>query len=180
MARVRAVLFDIDGTLLERRSHRLLRHLHDVGPVRGARVLVDRLRSRGLICCAVSRSSNEEVHDLLHAAGIHDLIDVLVTGEDDHASTHGLEIALERVGVSASEAVYVADTPADVALGRRAGVAVIALRCGGGYLDRDFDGAAAIYDDPEDLSFNLDRSPLALDRGAGPEAALLTSLELTV
>ena len=65
----------------------------------------------------------------------------------------------------------IGDTPYDVEAGLRANVAVVALRCGGGWTDRDFAGAAAIYDDPSDLSSQLDRSPLALDRDSDPPTA---------
>src|SRR4051812_28201413 len=121
MARIRAVLFDIDGTLLdsndahahawldslrghghsvpfervrskiglggdkllaevasidhqsveglsisERRALILRAHyLPDLGPFHGARVLVDRLRSRGLVCAAVSSASADDIADLL-------------------------------------------------------------------------------------------------------------------
>src|SRR4051794_8635084 len=133
MARIRAVLFDIDGTLLDSndahahawldslRGHgrnvpfehvrskigmggdKLLpavagvehdsvegvtiaerrgvifkaHYLPDLGPTHGARVLVDRLRSRGLVCAAVSSSSGNDVADLLRAAGVADLFDIV-------------------------------------------------------------------------------------------------------
>lgn len=227
MARIRAVLFDIDGTLLdsndahahawldslrghgrsvpfdllrskigmggerilaevasidhesvdgrsitERRAIILKAHyLPDLGPFHGARVLVDRLRSRGLICVAVSSSSREDVADLLRAAGVADLMDYVVSGDDvDRTKPDAdlVELALDRVGVSAEEAILIGDTPYDIEAGRRAGVPVIALRCGGGWTDRDFGNAIAIYDDPAHLSSELDSSPLHLDRDSYP------------
>ena len=227
MARIRAVLFDIDGTLLdsndahahawldslrghgrnvpfelvrskigmggdkllaevanidhesvegaaisERRSVIFKSHyLPDLGPFHGARVLVDRLRSRGLVCAAVSSSSAEDIADLLRAAGVADLMDVVVSADDADRSKPDpdlVEIALERIGVTPQEAILIGDTPYDIAAGERAGVPVVALRCGGGWTDRDLAGAIAIYDDPADLSSQLDRSPLALDRESDP------------
>ena len=227
MARIRAVLFDIDGTLLdsndahahawldslrghgknvpfealrskigmrgdkllaeiagierdsvermsinERRRAILKAHyLPDLGPFPGARVLVDRLRSRGLVCAAVSSSTADEIADLLRAAGVADLIDVVVSGDD---AEHGkpapdlIEVALDRIGVTPPEALLIGDTPYDIEAGARAGVRVVALRCGGGFTDRQLAGAVAIYDDPADLSSQLDRSPLALDRESDP------------
>jgi HAD superfamily hydrolase (TIGR01509 family) len=227
MARIRAVLFDVDGTLLDsndahahawldslrghgrsvafdvvrskigmggdklleevadidheselgrsitqRRASILKAHyLPDLGPYHGSRVLVDRLRSRGLSCAAVSSSTSEDLADLLRASGVADLMDYVVSADDVDRSKPDpdlVEIALDRVGVMPDEAVMIGDTPYDIEAGRRAGVAVIALRCGGGWSDRDLVGAIAIYDDPADLSSKLDTSPLALDRRSEP------------
>jgi phosphoglycolate phosphatase-like HAD superfamily hydrolase len=54
----------------------------------------------------------------------------------------------------------IGDTPYDVESAGRAGVRVIAFRCGG-WNDADLKGAVAIYDGPADLLANLDRSPVA-------------------
>lgn len=226
MARIRAVLFDIDGTLLdsndahahawldslrghgrnvpfeklrskigmggdkllseiaaidhasvegisisERRGMIFKAHyLPDLGPFHGARVLVDRLRSRGLTCAAVSSASANDIADLLRAAGVADLIDVVVSGDDADQSKPSpdlIEIALDRVDVTPAEALLIGDSPYDVEAGERAGVPVVALRCGG-WSDTDLAGAIAIYDDPAALSSELDRSPLALDRESEP------------
>lgn len=227
MARIRAVLFDVDGTLLDSndahahawldslRGHgrnlpfELLRskigmggdkilaellgmdpnsiegrsiterrlailkaqYLPDLGPTHGARVLVDRLRSRGLTCAAVSSAKADEIADLLGAAGVADLMDAVISSDDANRSKPDpdlVEIALDRVGVTAPEALMIGDTPYDIEACERAGVSVVALRCGGGFSDRDLAGAVAIYEDPADLSSKLDQSRLALDRGAEP------------
>jgi HAD superfamily hydrolase (TIGR01509 family) len=226
MARIRAVLFDIDGTLLDSndahahawldslRGHgrnvpfdlvrskigmggdKLLaevagierdsdlgrsinerrtmifkaQYLPDIGPFHGARVLVDRLRSRGLACAAVSSSTAEDIQDLLRAAGVADLMDSVISADDADRSKPDpdlVEIALDRLGVTASEALMIGDTPYDIEAGARAGVPVVAVRCGG-WTDRDLQAAVAIYDNPADLSSQLDRSPLALDIESEP------------
>lgn len=226
MARIRAVLFDIDGTLLdsndahahawldslrghgrnvpfeklrskigmggdkllseiaaidhasvegisirERRGMIFKAHyLPDLGPFHGARVLVDRLRSRGLVCAAASSSSASDIADLLRAAGVADLIDVVVSRDDAEQgkpSPDLIEVALDRIDVTPAEALLIGDSPYDVEAGKRAGVAVVALRCGG-WSDADLSGAIAICDDPAALSSELDRSPLALDRESEP------------
>lgn len=227
MARIRAVLFDIDGTLLdsndahahawldalrglghdvpfdllrskigkggdkllmevlgidhestegraitEARAKILKAHyLPDLGPFHGSRVLVDRLRSRGLTCAAVSSATADDIADLLRAAGVADLMDLVVSSDDADRSKPDpdlVEVALDRLDITPGEALMIGDTPYDVAAATKANVLVVALRCGGGWADRDFDGAVAIYDDPSDLSSQLDRSPLALDRESNP------------
>jgi HAD superfamily hydrolase (TIGR01509 family) len=230
MARIRAVFFDVDGTLLdsndahahawldslrghginvpfelvrskigmggdklladvagieqdstegrsinERRVAILKAHyLADVGPFHGARMLVDRLRSRGLVCVTVSSSAKDEIMDLLREAGVADLMDVVVSGDDADRSKPDsdlVETALERANVSSTEAIMVGDTPYDIAAARRVGVAVVALRCGGRWSDGDLSGAIAIYDDPAALSSTLDSSPFALDWDSEPPPA---------
>lgn len=162
----------IEGrSIAERRSAILKAHyLPDVGPFHGARVLVDRLRSRGLICAAVTSATSDDAHDLLRAAGVADLMDAVITADDADRSKPDpdlVTVALESVGVSAAEALIVGDSLYDIEAGARAGVGVVALRCGGAP-EKDLHGAIAIYDDPSDLSSQLDRSPLALDRDSDP------------
>jgi phosphoglycolate phosphatase-like HAD superfamily hydrolase len=53
----------------------------------------------------------------------------------------------------------VGDTPYDIEAAQRAGVGMIALRCGGWWDDTALAGAVAIYDDPEDLLQQFELSP---------------------
>ncbi len=48
------------------------------------------------------------------------------------------------------------DTPYDVEAAQRAGIPIIAVRCGG-WKDRDLEGAVGVYDDPADILANYDR-----------------------
>lgn len=227
MARIRAVLFDIDGTLLEsndahahawvealrghgheipfervrpkigmggdklladllaidddstlgkaiktsRASIMKASYLGDLGPFHGARMLVDMLRSRGLVCVAVSSASADDIADLLRAAGVADLMHEVVCADDADASKPDpdlIQVALDRLEIFADEAIMLGDTPYDIEAANRANVMAIAFRCGGHWTDRDFHGAVAIFDDPADLAAHLDNSPLALDRESLP------------
>lgn len=150
-------------SIVERRINVLKAHyLPDIGPFVGARSLVDRIRARGLMCVAVSSAKAAEAADLLRAAAVADLLDPVITADDADRSKPDpdlVAVAVERVSASAGECILVGDTPYDVEAGNRAGVAVIALRCGG-WSDGDLDGAIAIYDGPSDLASQLDRSPI--------------------
>jgi phosphoglycolate phosphatase-like HAD superfamily hydrolase len=227
MARIRAVLFDIDGTLLDsndahahawvealrghghdvpfervrskigmggdklladliqiddestlakgiqatRASIMKAAHLPDLGPFHGSRVLVDMLRSRGLACVAVSSASEDDISDLLRAAGVADLMDDVICADDADRSKPDpdlVQVALDRLEIFADEAIMLGDTPYDIEAASRANVMTIAFRCGGYWSDEDFHGAVAIFDDPADLAANLDHSPLALDRDSLP------------
>jgi phosphoglycolate phosphatase-like HAD superfamily hydrolase len=53
----------------------------------------------------------------------------------------------------------IGDTPYDIEAARGAGVATIALRCGG-WSDEKLEGAIAIYDDPKELLERLAESAL--------------------
>lgn len=59
----------------------------------------------------------------------------------------------------------IGDTPYDVEAATKAGVVVVALRCGG-WEDDALSGAAAIYDDPRDLLAHLGSSPFESARTA--------------
>ena len=59
--------------------------------------------------------------------------------------------ALQKSGASCDEAVLIGDTPYDIEAGRRAGIEVIAVRCGGTWSDDDLTGASLIVDDPAAL-----------------------------
>src|SRR5262249_12886847 len=148
-------------------------YLPDVGPFHGSRVLVDRLRSRGLVCAAVSSASADDIRDLLRAAGVADLMDAVISADDAGLSTPDpdlIAIALDPIGGLPAEALLGGDTRYDIEAGARAQVRVVAFRWGGSP-DRDLRGAIAIYDDPADLSSQLDRSLLALDRESDPPPA---------
>ena len=116
-------------------------------------------------------ADDQEMTSLLQQARINDLIPSRTTKDDAASSKPDPDIvhaALVKIGCEPGEAIFIGDTPYDVAAGNQLGVAVIALRCGGWWTDRSFNGAAAIYDDPGDLVDNYLLSPfkrpLALSR----------------
>lgn len=132
-------------------------------PTNGARELVQKLRSSGLNLIIATSATTQELDVLLGVAGVNDLIDEATTSSDAEASKPEpdlVEAALQKGHLEANSAVMLADTPYDIESGAKAGVGVIALRCGG-FPDEQLAGAIAIYDDPADLLQHYDNSPLA-------------------
>ncbi|MET0383906.1 MAG: HAD family hydrolase, partial [Burkholderiaceae bacterium] len=137
--------------------------LHRLAPTRGARALLERLRAAGLKIVVATAAQAAETAALLRQAGVDDLIDRAASSADAERSKPDPDIvrsALRKAGVRPSEALMLGDTPYDVDAAAQAGVATIALRCGGWWNDDVFAEAAALYDDPADLLASLDGSPL--------------------
>lgn len=153
-----------EGEAVARRRGAIFRehYLPHVRAFAGARALVARLKERGLRLAVASAAEERDLRPLLAVAGAEDLIDVRTSADDAARSKPDPDIvaaALRRLGHAARDAVMVGDTPYDVEAARRVAVDCVALRCGG-WSDRDLAGAVAVYDDPQDLLRQLDRSPL--------------------
>ncbi|MBS1818890.1 MAG: HAD family hydrolase [Acidobacteria bacterium] len=133
------------------------RYLPAPAPTDGAADLVRALNAHDLRLGIATSAKAEEVAALLRVAGADGLFTATGSSDDVDRSKPDPDIvhaALARVGVSATSAVMVGDTPYDIEAARRAGVPCIALRCGGWWSDADFAGAAQIVDTPRQL---LDR-----------------------
>jgi HAD superfamily hydrolase (TIGR01509 family) len=128
----------------------------------GARELVAALKERGLTLVAASSAKKDELKPLLAVAGADVLLDAATSSDDADESKPDPDIihaALKQAKARAEDAIMIGDTPYDVEAAARAGVPVIAFRCGG-WGDADLKGAIAIYDDPADLLGKLSESPL--------------------
>jgi HAD superfamily hydrolase (TIGR01509 family) len=123
--------------------------------------LVAVLKDRGYTVVAASSAKRDELQPLLAVAGADGLMDE-TTSSDDAANSKPdpdiIHAALGRAHASPADAVMIGDTPYDIEAAGRAGVAIIAFRCGG-WTDADLHGAIAIYDGPWDLLRRLDESP---------------------
>jgi HAD superfamily hydrolase (TIGR01509 family) len=129
----------------------------------GSRALVEALRDRGLALVIGSSAKSDELGPLLDRGGVADLVPLRTSSDDADRSKPEPDIvseALKKLDLAAAEVVMIGDTPYDIIAAERAGVATIALRCGG-WDDAALAAAIAIYDDPADLLAQLDRSPLA-------------------
>jgi HAD superfamily hydrolase (TIGR01509 family) len=121
---------------------------------RGARALLEYLRDRGVDVVVATSAGEDEMDALLRQAGLDDMIDRRVSKSEVADSKPDPDIVLAALAKARSEpasTVMVGDTPYDVDAATRAGVASIALRCGGYWVDRKLRGALHIFDDPAEL-----------------------------
>ena len=73
-----------------------------------------------------------------------------------------MEVALQRAGVTAARAVFVGDTVWDIRAARRAGVSCLCVRSGGiAREELQAEGAAADFDNPQQLVDDIHRTPIA-------------------
>jgi HAD superfamily hydrolase (TIGR01509 family) len=147
------------------------RELGGIGPQPGAKALLEAVRARGARVVVATSAKRDELDGLLARADLGPLVDVATTSDDADSSKPAPDIvhsALKKAGVAPEAAVFVGDTRWDVEAARNAGVACVALRCGG--MDpASLAGADAVYEDPAELLGALDRPPFDWDRA--PKAA---------
>jgi HAD superfamily hydrolase (TIGR01509 family) len=139
------------------------RELDTIPPTPGARELLEAVRQRGAHVVVATSAKKSELDGLLARGDLGQLVDVAATGDDAEDSKPDPDIigaALKKAGVAANDAVMVGDTTYDVEAAHRAGVACVALLCGGN--DRSsLREADAVYADPAELIGALDRPPFA-------------------
>ena len=134
-----------------------------IKPAEGSRELVKKLQAEGFNLIIASSASEQELEVLLKIAEVDDLVEQSTSSDDAEASKPApdiVEAALKQADLNPDRAVMLGDTPYDIEAAGKAGVGVIAFRCGG-FDDEDLWDAIAIYDDPADLLNHYDQSPLA-------------------
>jgi HAD superfamily hydrolase (TIGR01509 family) len=127
---------------------------------RGAHTLVSHLRDQGLTLVVATSADKEEVSGLLKVAGVDGLMDDVTAADDAENSKPDPDVvhaAVAKAGVPRDQVVMIGDTPYDVEAAQRAGVKIVALRCGGWWSDIDLKHADAIYDAPGDLLTSRER-----------------------
>ncbi|HEX2188291.1 MAG TPA: HAD family hydrolase [Longimicrobiaceae bacterium] len=145
------------------------RYLPGLEPTRGARALLHRLRDDGVKLVVATSAGKDDVKGLLERAGVADLVQDATSADEVEESKPDPDIvhaALKDAGFPAEQTVMLGDTPYDVEAATRAGVPVVAVRCGG-WGDGDLRGAAAVYDHPADLLEHYDESPVGRGDGGG-------------
>jgi HAD superfamily hydrolase (TIGR01509 family) len=127
----------------------------------GVRELLQRMRQDGLELVVASSAAESELEPLLRVAGVTDLVGERTSSDDAESSKPDPDIvqaAVQRSGLAPAELLMLGDTPYDVEAAAKAGVQVVALRCGG-WDDEGLAGAVAVYDEPADLLARYDDSP---------------------
>lgn len=136
----------------------------ELQPAPGARELVQRLKQDGFQLVVASSATSEELSILLKAAQVNDLLETepTTTSSDADVSKPApdlVQVALGKAHLQPEQSIMLGDTPYDIESAGKAGVKVIAFRCGG-FDDSQLQGAIAIYNDPADLLAHYDQSPL--------------------
>jgi HAD superfamily hydrolase (TIGR01549 family) len=156
------------GQAISKRRREIFRSawLPRLQPFRDADRLAAALHARGYTLVAASSAKRDELKPLLDIAGVTPHFDGATSSDDAEESKPDPDIvnaALKRAKVRSDQAIMVGDTPYDLAAARRAGVPLIAFRCGG-WGDLELQGAIAIYDGPWDMleAVKAGRAPLEL------------------
>ncbi|MET1053371.1 MAG: HAD family hydrolase [Mycetocola sp.] len=133
-------------------------------PLDGAQDLLRELHSRGRTIVLATSAPEDELDILTGILDVDDVIHATTNSDDVETAKPDpsiVEVALERAGVSADQAIFVGDSVWDVIAAARAGVKTIGLLSGGfSSAELVAAGAVAVYDDPADLLAELDLSPL--------------------
>ena len=130
----------------------------------GASELLRELADRGLQIVLATSAPQEEFDMLMELLQPGDLVAEVTTAEDVETAKPApdvVQVALEKAGVSAEEAVMIGDAAWDAEACVRAGVRCIGVLSGGyGASELRDAGAIAVYDDVAGLLADLDNSPL--------------------
>ena len=155
---------DIGKAATERRAA-MFRELYvpNLRLTRGARELLKRLRDERLKLVIATSAAESELNTMLKRVGLEDLIEEKTSSKDADRSKPDPDIvqaALEKANLLPETAIMLGDTPYDIEAAQRAGVAVVALLCGGWNADA-LKGAIAIYEDPADIVRHFTSSPFS-------------------
>ncbi|SMB92976.1 HAD family hydrolase [Deinococcus hopiensis] len=146
---------DPEGERAKRMKDAWLKHFQPMipklQPTRGAREMIEGLLARDLRVAIATSGEAEIVEGLLARVGVaHLKLDRVSSSEVDHSKPDPdlIQVGLNKLGVSAEQALMVGDTPFDAEAARKAGVPSVLLRCGG---DARVEQHAYVLDDPRAL-----------------------------
>jgi HAD superfamily hydrolase (TIGR01509 family) len=96
--------------------------------------LLSRVHEKGMKVAVASSAKKDELETYLEIARITKLVDVATSSEDVTQSKPApdiFQVALEKLGIDAHDAVVIGDTPYDAEAAGKAGVATIGFLSGG-------------------------------------------------
>ncbi|MCK1284359.1 HAD family hydrolase [Bradyrhizobium sp. 44] len=96
--------------------------------------LLRRISHAGIRVAVASSAKKDELAKYLDIAGVIDMVDATTSSDDVEQSKPAPDVfdtALEKLGIKASDAVAVGDTPYDAIAAGKAGIATIGVLCGG-------------------------------------------------
>lgn len=136
----------------------------------GARDLLSWVALKGLQVVLATSAPEDELATLREVLDSEDIISAVTSSEDvDTAKPKPdiVQVALDRAGVTAENAVFVGDAVWDCEAAKRAGVPSIGLLSGGSSRAELLDaGASVVYEDAGDLLAHLDSTAIGeLARG---------------
>lgn len=134
-------------------------------PLPGARDLVRRCHDAGMVVVLSTSAGRTDLDALRGALDADEWVDESTTSSDAERSkpdTDILDVALERIGLAAGEAVFVGDSVWDAEAARRAGMPCVGVECGGtSAAELREAGCVGTYADPADLLRHWEGSALA-------------------
>jgi HAD superfamily hydrolase (TIGR01509 family) len=137
----------------------------EIQPTPGAADLVRALHERGLTTVYATSGKPDDVEALRKVIGANEYVDQAVNSSEVDASKPApdiFELAMERAGVSADQAIVIGDTRWDIEAAAACGLRCVVVTTGGiSEAELREAGAIAVYDSPEHLLKELDDSPVA-------------------
>lgn len=137
-------------------------YMAQVKPFPRVRELMERMRAEGIRVALSSSAQAEELEVYKGIANIADLVDETTSADDaDRAKPHPdiFQATLDKLGVKASEALALGDTPYDAEAAGKAGVWTVGVTTGGWSEKEMLDaGCVEVWKDVGELLANFDRS----------------------
>src|SRR5581483_969055 len=160
---------DADDDTKERLSEMHSRYYKELCPMLrvlpGARDLLDRVASMGLQVVLATSAPDDELSILRDVLDRDNVVSEVTSAADvDTAKPKPdiIEVALDRAGVTAEQAVFVGDAVWDAKACARAGVPCIGVLSGGVSREELTDGGAClVFTDAAEVADHLDETPIA-------------------
>jgi HAD superfamily hydrolase (TIGR01509 family) len=141
------------------------KYMSMVRPFAAVPELLQRVRDAGLRVAVASSAKRDELDIYLEIAGIGKLVDEVTSSADAKESKPApdiFKVALEKLGIPATDAVAIGDSPYDAQAAGKIGMRTIRMLCGG-FTEASLRarGCVAVYPGPGALLACFDESPLA-------------------